>query len=116
MEADSKGVVEFKATAFSLENPWCLHEVSRFVKEEGQGLYVDGTSRTTPLQPKEGCQRLAGTIPVIAAAARNSRSAVGVEVPTDAPQHNMNSGTSKPYLLRNLLMLSFSSEVFWNRR
>ena len=42
MESDSDGVVEFKATSFSQKNVWRLHEVSRFVKEGGQWLYVDG--------------------------------------------------------------------------
>lgn len=42
MEMDSEGAVEFQATSFSPKHPWRLQEVSRFVKEDGQWLYVDG--------------------------------------------------------------------------
>ncbi|MDO8946719.1 MAG: YchJ family metal-binding protein [Desulfocapsaceae bacterium] len=42
MESDIEGVVEFKASSFIQKKPWQLHEVSRFVKEDGQWLYVDG--------------------------------------------------------------------------
>lgn len=48
MEGDDEGVVEFKATSFSQKNPWELHEVSRFVKEDGQWLYVDGDIKNDP--------------------------------------------------------------------
>ena len=41
-ESDNEGVVEFKATSFFQKIPWQLHEASRFVKEDGQWLYVDG--------------------------------------------------------------------------
>ncbi len=41
-ETDNEGVVEFQATAVSSNNVWQLHEVSRFLKEDGQWLYVDG--------------------------------------------------------------------------
>ena len=49
METDSEGVVEFQATAFSPKNMLRLHEVSRFVKEDGQWLYVDGDIKNNPL-------------------------------------------------------------------
>jgi len=39
---DDEGVVEFKAKALSLNKMFELHEVSRFVKEAGQWLYVSG--------------------------------------------------------------------------
>jgi SEC-C motif-containing protein len=42
METDSEGVIEFQATAFSRKNEWRLHEISRFVKEDGQWFYLDG--------------------------------------------------------------------------
>jgi len=42
METDDEGVVEFEASSLSLEKIWRLHEVSRFVKENGRWLYVDG--------------------------------------------------------------------------
>ncbi|MBA3014331.1 MAG: SEC-C domain-containing protein [Proteobacteria bacterium] len=42
LEADNEGVVEFKATFLSQQNIFQLHEVSRFVKEEGHWFYVDG--------------------------------------------------------------------------
>jgi len=42
METDSEGVVEFQAASFSQKKAWRLHEVSHFVKEDGQWLYVDG--------------------------------------------------------------------------
>lgn len=39
---DDHGVVEFKATSLSQKKIWRLHEVSRFMKEDGQWFYVDG--------------------------------------------------------------------------
>jgi SEC-C motif domain protein len=42
---DDEGVVEFKAKALSLHRTIELHEVSRFVKEAGQWLYVSGDVR-----------------------------------------------------------------------
>jgi len=41
-EGDSQGVVEFRATAQSARGIVHLREVSRFVREDGQWLYVDG--------------------------------------------------------------------------
>ncbi len=41
-EGDDQGIVEFKATSLSVKKTWRLHEVSRFVKEEGQWFYVNG--------------------------------------------------------------------------
>lgn len=41
-EDDLEGVVEFQASAFIQKKTWRLHETSRFVKEDGQWLYVDG--------------------------------------------------------------------------
>lgn len=43
--ADEKGTVEFVATALSHGKALRLHEVSRFVKENGQWFYVDGEIR-----------------------------------------------------------------------
>lgn len=42
LEADTEGIVEFKATFFSQKKTFQLHEVSRFVKEDGHWFYVDG--------------------------------------------------------------------------
>lgn len=42
LENDRQGIVEFIATALSQRNAFTLHEVSRFIKEEGQWFYVDG--------------------------------------------------------------------------
>ena len=42
MEKDNEGVVEFKASSLYQKKAVNLHEVSRFVKENGQWLYVDG--------------------------------------------------------------------------
>lgn len=39
---DNHGVVEFRATAVRGREIQQLHEVSRFVKERGQWLYLDG--------------------------------------------------------------------------
>lgn len=39
---DFKGIVEFKATSLTQKKIWHLHEVSHFVKEEEQWLYVNG--------------------------------------------------------------------------
>lgn len=40
---DTAGVVEFEAFYRSSEGPGTQHEVSRFVREDGAWLYVDGT-------------------------------------------------------------------------
>ncbi len=40
--SDDQGIVEFKATSLSHKKIWRLHEISRFQKEDGQWLYVDG--------------------------------------------------------------------------
>jgi len=41
-EGDGEGLVEFRATARSAHGLVCLREVSRFVREAGQWLYVGG--------------------------------------------------------------------------
>ena len=41
-EGDNQGIVEFRATALSQGKFFTLHEVSRFVREAGQWLYVSG--------------------------------------------------------------------------
>ena len=60
---DDEGIVEFKATALSHGRILTLHEVSRFVKEGGQWLYVSGDmrgdsqqvgSKTNAVVPKAG--------------------------------------------------------------
>lgn len=47
-ESDYHGVVEFKAEAISQKKIFNLHEVSRFVKEHNQWLYVDGDIIESP--------------------------------------------------------------------
>lgn len=47
-ESDTHGVVEFKAEAISQKKIFSLHEVSRFVKENNQWLYVDGDIIESP--------------------------------------------------------------------
>lgn len=42
MAHDSAGVVEFKAAFLTRQETRHLHEVSRFVQEDGRWLYVDG--------------------------------------------------------------------------
>jgi len=42
MESDGHGIVEFRAMASSNKQILSLHEISRFVKEDGQWFYVDG--------------------------------------------------------------------------
>jgi SEC-C motif-containing protein len=44
-EEDDEGLVEFRARALSQQNLVELHEESRFVKEDGQWLYVSGDIR-----------------------------------------------------------------------
>ena len=51
-ETDSEGVVEFQAAAFSRNDILRLHEVSRFVKENDQWLYVDGDIKDDALPVK----------------------------------------------------------------
>lgn len=41
-EDEADGVVEFVATAVAHDRPLRLHEVSRFVREDGRWFYVDG--------------------------------------------------------------------------
>ena len=50
-ETDDQGIVEFKATSLSQKKAWKLHEVSRFVKEDGQWFYVDGDIQGDPPPP-----------------------------------------------------------------
>jgi len=52
-ETDNEGIVEFQALAFSQKNILRLHEVSRFMKENDQWLYVDGDIKDDTL-PVEG--------------------------------------------------------------
>jgi SEC-C motif domain protein len=49
IETDSEGIVEFQVVAFFQKNTRQLHEVSRFVKEDGQWLYVNGDIKSDPL-------------------------------------------------------------------
>lgn len=42
LATDNEGIVEFIATALSQQKILSLHEVSRFVKEDGHWFYVDG--------------------------------------------------------------------------
>ncbi|MDO9043320.1 MAG: YchJ family metal-binding protein [Desulfocapsaceae bacterium] len=49
LETDSEGVVEFQAAAFFRKKVCQLHEVSRFVKENDQWLYVDGDIKNDSL-------------------------------------------------------------------
>lgn len=44
---DVEGVVEFRATFIGREGMEVLHERSRFVREHGRWLYVDGEMRDT---------------------------------------------------------------------
>ncbi|MBU0681934.1 MAG: YchJ family protein [Proteobacteria bacterium] len=44
---DDKGMVEFKAQYINQGKVGTLHEVSRFIKQEGRWLYVDGDLRDT---------------------------------------------------------------------
>jgi len=53
-EEDSEGLVEFRATAQSAHGVVCLREVSRFVREAGQWLYVDGDLLDDGLAAKVG--------------------------------------------------------------
>ncbi len=43
---DTAGTVEFRAFFRHAEGRGALHEVSRFVREEGRWLYVDGDATT----------------------------------------------------------------------
>lgn len=43
--ADGDGVVEFRATFLTAQGLGILHERSRFVREDGRWLYVDGDVR-----------------------------------------------------------------------
>lgn len=53
---DHDGIVEFLATARSDGKILKLHEISRFVKEGGEWLYVSGKTvgDLSPIQPKAG--------------------------------------------------------------
>jgi SEC-C motif-containing protein len=46
-EHDDKGIVEFKAQYINQGKVGTMHEVSRFVKQEGRWFYVDGDLRDT---------------------------------------------------------------------
>ncbi len=45
---DTTGIVEFKATAIRQKHIFRMHEISRFVKENDQWLYVDGEILESP--------------------------------------------------------------------
>ncbi|OKY76775.1 MAG: hypothetical protein BM485_01525 [Desulfobulbaceae bacterium DB1] len=45
---DGRARVEFKARAFSLGQVLVLHEISRFVKENGRWYYIDGEIKDAP--------------------------------------------------------------------
>jgi len=47
-EADDRGVIEFKAKSILQNKIWNLHEISHFVKEKDQWLYVDGDLLESP--------------------------------------------------------------------
>lgn len=45
---DTTGIVEFKATAIRQKHIFRMHEISRFVREGDQWLYVDGEILESP--------------------------------------------------------------------
>lgn len=47
-EGDGEGLVEFKAHWMALNGRGCLHETSRFLKENGRWYYLDGVVRAAP--------------------------------------------------------------------
>ncbi len=47
-ESDTHGIVEFIATALSPKGTCTLHEVSRFIKEDDQWFYADGSILPDP--------------------------------------------------------------------
>jgi SEC-C motif-containing protein len=57
-ETDSEGIVEFQAAAFFRKNMLRLHEVSRFVKEDGQWLYVDGDIKNDSLPAEKNAPKV----------------------------------------------------------
>ncbi len=59
-EEDDQGLVEFKARALSEQTMVELHEVSRFVKEDGQWLYVAGDIREEGTEKKAGATKKVG--------------------------------------------------------
>lgn len=52
-ENDTQGVVEFKAHCLHEGKVSILHEVSRFIKEEGRWLYLDGDLQNTTGKPQK---------------------------------------------------------------
>ena len=57
-EEDTEGVVEFRATALSGERFCQLHEVSRFVQEEGLWFYTDGDLKVDAAPAERRVQRV----------------------------------------------------------
>ncbi|MGR8933442.1 MAG: YchJ family protein [Gammaproteobacteria bacterium] len=50
--SDNKGVVEFKAYYRLNGEEYALHEISRFIKQQGRWLYASGTVKTI-VQPEQ---------------------------------------------------------------
>lgn len=50
--SDSEGFVEFKAYFAEDGKHYCLHERSRFVKEDGQWRYIDGVMPEEEIDPR----------------------------------------------------------------
>jgi SEC-C motif-containing protein len=78
METDSEGVVEFQATSFSKKNVWRLHEVSRFVKENGQWLYVDGDFKDNSLPLERKGQKMGRNDPCHCGSGKKFKKCCGI--------------------------------------
>lgn len=76
-ESDSKGIVEFKATSFSPKHPLLLHEVSRFVHEDGQWFYVDGDLKDDALPAERRAPKIGRNDPCHCGSGKKSKRCCG---------------------------------------
>jgi SEC-C motif-containing protein len=78
METDSEGVVEFQATAFFRKNVCQLHEVSRFVKENDQWLYVDGDIKNDSLPAEKKAPKVGRNDPCHCGSGKKFKKCCGI--------------------------------------
>jgi SEC-C motif-containing protein len=77
METDSEGVVEFKATSISPKKTYRLHEVSHFVKEDGQWFYVNGDIKNNSLLTEKRVEKIGRNDPCHCGSGKKSKKCCG---------------------------------------
>jgi len=73
---DDEGIVEFKAYAFSQRKALILHEVSSFVKEQRQWLYVSGDGNET-FKEEQGLTKVGRNSPCLCGSGKKFKKCCG---------------------------------------